>query len=96
MDEKISAVAELLSESWRLNQFTRNLAVHVADEKLRRKISNQVARFDKKFLQATQVFGLDVVDFTGGRFRSGGTVGVTRNVFVSLTLSPRRDSTTEI
>ena len=71
MDEKISAVAELLSESWRLNQFTRNLAAHVTDEKLRKKISNQVARFDKKFLQATQVFGLDVVDFTGAEFDAG-------------------------
>ena len=140
LDEKISAVAELLSESWRLNQFTRNLAAHVTDEKLRKKISNQVARFDKKFLQATEVFGLQVVDFTGtefetglpvapinladfaaddeliveamleptiklansaeivkrgGRFKSGGTAGVIRNVFASQKLSHCRNSTTK-
>ena len=71
LDEKISAVAELLSESWRLNQFTRNLAAHINDEKLRKKISNQVARFDKKFLQATEIFGLEVVDFTGTEFETG-------------------------
>ena len=71
LDEKISVAAELLSESWRLNQFTRNLAAHITDEKLRKKISNQVARFDKKFLQTTQVFGLEVVDFTGADFETG-------------------------
>ena len=72
IDEKnLSAVAELLSESWRLNRFTEKLAAQVSDEKLRKKISNQVARFDKKFLQATEVFGVEVVDFTGSEFETG-------------------------
>ena len=47
------------------------MATHVTDEKLRKKISNQVARFDKKFLQATEIFGVEVVDFTGTEFETG-------------------------
>ncbi len=41
------------------------------NEILRQKISNQVARFDKKFLQTTEVLGVEVVDFTGTEFETG-------------------------
>ena len=53
MRKKFFAVIDLLTESWRLNQFTKKLA-QVGDAKLQRKISNQVARFDKHFLAADE------------------------------------------
>lgn len=53
-EKKFSAVIDLLTESWRLNQFTKKLA-QVGDAKLQRKISNQVARFDKHFLAAAEI-----------------------------------------
>lgn len=69
-EKKFSAVVDLLTESWRLNQFTKKLA-QVGDAKLQRKISNQVARFDKHFLAATEIFGVEVLDFTGEEFETG-------------------------
>ena len=68
--EKLNAVVDLLSESWRLNQFAKKLS-HYADEKLKKKILNQVSRFDKHFQTATAEFGLEVLDFTGTEFEDG-------------------------
>lgn len=69
--ENLNAVVDLITESWRLNQFTKNLARFAADEKLQRKIANQVARFDKHFQAATAELGLEVIDFTGAEFETG-------------------------
>ena len=69
--EKINAVVDLLSESWRLNQATRKLAIRLADEKIKKKTLNQVSRFDKHFQAATAEFGLEVLDFTGTEFETG-------------------------
>ena len=69
-EKSFNAVVDLLTESWRLNRFTKNLAKH-ADAKLQKKISNQVARFDKHFLAATEIFGIEVLDFTGKDFEEG-------------------------
>jgi len=62
-EKKFSAVIDLLTESWRLNQFTKKLA-QVGDAKLQRKISNQVARFDKNFLAAAEIFGVAMLEPT--------------------------------
>lgn len=70
IDEKLSATADLLAEGWRLNHFTKKLA-DVADDNLRKKISNAVTRFDKKLSTAANIFGLEVVDFTGKEFDTG-------------------------
>jgi len=56
-DKKLNVVAELLTEGWRLNRFTKNLT-RFADEKIQRKIDNQVARFYKKFFRAAAELGL--------------------------------------
>lgn len=69
-EKKFSAVIDLLTESWRLNQFTKKL-IQIADAKFQRKISNQVARFDKHFLSATEIWGLEILDFTGEEFETG-------------------------
>ena len=69
-EKKFSAVVDLLTESWRLNQFTKKLT-QVGDAKLQKKISNQVARFDKHFFAATEIFGVEVLDFTGEEFETG-------------------------
>ena len=69
-EKNFSAVIDLLTESWRLNQFTKKLG-QIADEKLQRKISNQVARFDKHFLATAEILGLEVLDFTGEEFETG-------------------------
>ena len=76
-DKKFSAAVDLLAESWRLAHFTEKFA-DGADDKLRKKISNQVTRFNKHFHTAAEIFGLEVVDFTGDRFKSGGTVSALR------------------
>ena len=103
MDEKnLNAVAELLAEGWRLNHFTKNLT-RFADEKLKRKIDNQVARFDKKFVRAAAELGLEVVDFTGLDFETGLPIepinladfAADENLFVEAMLEPtikRKDS----
>ncbi len=67
--EKFSALVELIAEGWRMNHFMKSL--RVADDKLGKKFSNQVARFDKKFSAATETFGLEIVDFTGCEFEAG-------------------------
>ena len=69
--ENLNAVADLLTEGWRLNQFTKNLTHFAVDEKLKRKIENQVARFNKKFVRVAAELGLEVVDFTGEEFETG-------------------------
>ena len=69
-EKKFSAVVDLLTESWRLNQFAKKLEP-LAGAKLQRKISNQVARFDKHFLAATEILGVEVLDFTGEEFETG-------------------------
>lgn len=69
--ENLKAVVELLTESWRLNQFTKSLARLASDERLQRKIVNQVTRFDKHFHAAAAELGLEVVDFTGAEFETG-------------------------
>lgn len=68
--EKFSAIVDLLAESWRLNRFTKNLS-HLENEKLQKKILNQVARFDKHFQAASAGLGLEVLDFTGVEFEPG-------------------------
>ena len=68
-DEKFAALVELLAEGWRMNRFMKSLTV--ADDKLGKKFSNQVARFDKKLSATTETFGLEIVDFTGEEFESG-------------------------
>ena len=60
----------MLAESWRLAHFTEKFA-DGADDKLRKKISNQVTRFDKHFHATAEAFGLEVVDFTGAEFETG-------------------------
>ena len=70
-EKELNAVVNLLTESWRLNQFTKNLSANIADEKINRKILNQVARFDKHFRAATEIFGLEVLDFTGAEYETG-------------------------
>ena len=69
MQRHVAAAVDLLVEGWRLNRFTKSLLT--ADDKLRRKISNTAARFDKHFRSATEIFGLEVVDFTGTEFDAG-------------------------
>ena len=69
-EKKFSVVIDLFTESWRLNQFTKKL-LQTADAKFQRKISNQVARFDKHFLAAAESLGLEVLDFTGEEFETG-------------------------
>ena len=93
--EKVNAVVDLLSESWRLNQFTKKLS-NLANEKLKKKILNQVARFDKHFQAATEEFGLEVLDFTGADFETGLPVmpinladfTAEENLFVEAMLEP--------
>ncbi|MBR1646950.1 MAG: hypothetical protein IJ685_09265 [Selenomonadaceae bacterium] len=71
-DEKnFVAVVELLAEGWRMNQFMEKFAARILDEKIRRKFSNQVTRFDKKISALTETFGLEIVDFTGAEFETG-------------------------
>lgn len=43
----------------------------VGDAKFQRKIFKQVVRFDKYFLAATEIFGVEVLDFTGEEFETG-------------------------
>ncbi|MBR4153603.1 MAG: hypothetical protein IKT98_11685 [Selenomonadaceae bacterium] len=69
--EKINAVVDLLIESWRLSQATRKLAIRIADEKVKKKTLNQVARFGKHFQAAAEEFELEVLDFTGAEFETG-------------------------
>lgn len=101
-EKKLNAVAELLTESWRLNRFTKNLT-RFADEKLTRKIDNQVARFDKKFFRAASELDLEVLDFTGAEFETGLPIepinlsdfAAEENLFVEAMLEPaikRKDS----
>ncbi len=93
--EKFNAVVDLLSESWRLNQFAKKLS-HYADEKLKKKILNQVSRFDKHFQTATAEFGLEVLDFTGAEFEDGLPItpinladfAANENLFVEAMLEP--------
>ena len=96
MDEKkFSAAVDLLVEGWRLNRFTEKLA-DVADDKLRRKISNAVTRFDKHFGKAAEIFGVEVVDFTGAEFETGLPItpinladfAANENLFVAAMLEP--------
>ena len=104
-DKKLNAVAELLTEGWRLNRFTKNLT-RFADEKIQRKIDNQVARFDKKFFRAAAELGLEVVDFTGAEFETGLPVepinladfAAEENLFVEAMLEPtiKRTNSAEI
>lgn len=70
-EKKFAAVVDLLSESWRFNQYIKNLAARIADEKVRRKTLNQVTRFGKKISTATEIFGLELLDFTGAEFETG-------------------------
>lgn len=94
--EKLNAVVELLTESWRLNQFTRKLAARLADEKFQKKALNQVARFDKHFLTVAKEFGLEVLDFTGAAFEEGLPItpinlsdfAAEENLFVEAMLEP--------
>lgn len=69
--KNFDAVVELIAEGWRMNQFTKNFTARIADDKLRKKFSNQIARFDKKFSSTAETFGLELVDFTGEEFESG-------------------------
>ena len=93
-DKKFSAAVDLLVEGWRLNRFTKSLLT--ADDKLRRKISNTAARFDKHFRSAAEIFGLDVVDFTGAEFDAGlpltpinlADFASDENLFVEAMLEP--------
>ena len=94
-EKKFSAVVDLLTESWRLNRFTEKLS-HVADDKLRKKISNAVTRFDKHFQTTAEVFGLEVLDFTGTEFETGlpllpinlADFAADENLFVEAMLEP--------
>ena len=70
-EKEFNAVVNLLAESWRLNQFTKNLSANIADDKINRKILNQASRFDKHFRAAAEIFGLEVLDFTGAEFETG-------------------------
>ena len=69
--EKFNALVNLLAESWRLNQFTKNLPNQIADEKLQKKIANQALRFDKHLRVTAEIFGLEVLDFTGAEYETG-------------------------
>lgn len=70
-DKNFAAVIDLVAESWRLNQFMKKFAPRIADERIRKKFSNQITRFDKKLSTATEIFGLELVDFTGAEFETG-------------------------
>lgn len=69
--KNFNAIVDLLTESWRLSQATRKLAIKLADDKIKKKTLNQVSRFDKHFQAATEEFGLEVLDFTGAEFETG-------------------------
>ena len=94
--EKLDVVVDLLTESWRLNHFTKNLSHHAADSNFKKKILNQVARFDKHFSAATAEFGLEVWDFTGEEFETGLPItpinlddfAANENLFVEAMLEP--------
>ncbi len=95
-EEKFNAVVDLLVESWRLNQAVGKLAVRLADEKIKKKTLNQVTRFDKHFLAATDIFGLEVLDFTGAEFETGLPIepinladfAADENLFVEAMIEP--------
>lgn len=69
--KNFDAVVELIAEGWRMSQFTKNFTARIADDKLRKKFSNQIARFDKKLSSTAETFGLEILDFTGEEFESG-------------------------
>ena len=94
--KEFNAVVDLLTESWRLNQFTKNLSANIAEEKNQRKILNQVSRFDKHFRAAAEIFGLEVLDFTGAEFETGLPISpinladfaAEENLFVAAMIEP--------
>lgn len=94
-DKKFFAVVYLLVESWRLAHFTKKLS-EIVDDKACKKISNQVTRFDRHFHATAEIFGLEVVDFTGAEFETGLPVtpinladfAADENLFVEAMLEP--------
>lgn len=71
VEEMQQGVVTMAVEGYRLNAFLKSLAPRISDERFLKRVTNQILRFDKNFVEGLHNAGLEWVDFTGYEYEPG-------------------------
>ena len=71
VEEMQQGVVTMAVEAYRLNAFVKSLVPRIADERFLKRLTNQIARFDKTFAEGLNTAGLEWIDFTGHEYDPG-------------------------
>lgn len=71
VEEMQQGVVTMAVEAYRLNAFVKSLVPRIADERLLKRLTNQIARFDKMFAEGLNTAGLEWIDVTGHEYDPG-------------------------
>ena len=70
-DEEVQGLISMITESYRMREFTGDLVSRISDPKINRKGINQVSRFDKFFFNGLDKLGMQILNFTGSKYDTG-------------------------
>lgn len=71
VEEMQQGVVTMAVEAYRLNAFVKSLVPRIADERFLKRLTNQIARFDKMFAEGLNTAGLEWIDVTGNEYDPG-------------------------
>ena len=70
-DEEVQGLISMITEAYRMREFTGDLVSRISDPKINRKGINQVSRFDKFFFNGLDKLGMQILNFTGSKYDTG-------------------------
>jgi hypothetical protein len=70
-ETELQGLLAMITESYRLREYTNDLVQRIYDPKIRKKGENQICRFDKFFFNGLQKMGIQLLDFTGTKYDTG-------------------------